>query len=162
MYESLKQWLSNIYEGIKGTIVNVYDGIKGTIVSIYEGIRDSLFELWQKFIEIVDKICDWIWEIIVYCAQVIWDFFLGDPDGFLWWILKIFGEWASWFLKQVPDMSQTMGQYSSPISTAMGLFSKLDKFVPLTEAVSLLGIFIVFLIVFLCVKLILKLIPTIG
>jgi hypothetical protein len=38
----------------------------------------------------------------------------------------------------------------------------LDKFVPLTESVSLLGIFVAFVLIFIAVKLILKLIPTIG
>jgi hypothetical protein len=106
--------------------------------------------------------CDWVWDSVLYCGQIIWDFFFYDPDGFLWWLLKMFGEWARWFTEQIPDMSSILGQYSSPIATTMGLVSKLDKFFPITEAVSLLFIFLVFLTLFLCVKLILKLIPTIG
>jgi hypothetical protein len=151
MLDNLKEWLSNIYEGIKGTIVNIYNGIK-----------DALVNIWNSFLELVDSVFDWIWDVVVYCGQVIWDFFLHDDDGFVWWLLRMFGDWATWFIEQIPDMSSILGQYSSPITTAMQLMSKLDKFFPLSEAVSLLGIFIVFLLIFLSVKLILKLIPTVG
>jgi hypothetical protein len=122
----------------------------------------GLSGIWQAFLRVLETIFDWVWKVIVYIGQAIWDFFFGDPDGFLWWLLKIFGDWALWFVEQLPDISSIVETYSSSISVAMELVSKLDKFFPVTEAVWLLFIFLAFLVVFLCAKLILKLIPTIG
>jgi hypothetical protein len=122
----------------------------------------GLSGIWQAFLKVLETIFEWIWKVIVYIGQAIWDFFFGDPDGFLWWILSMFGNWALWFVEQIPDISSIVETYSSSISTTMELVSKLDKFFPITEAILLLFVFLAFLVIFLCVKMILKLIPTIG
>jgi hypothetical protein len=96
-----------------------------------EGSEESikgLSGIWQAFLKVLETIFYWIWKVIVYIGQVIWDFFFGDPDGFLWWLLKMFGDWAYWFIEQIPDISSIVESYASSISVTMELVSKLDKF----------------------------------
>ena len=113
-------------------------------------------------IQIIESIFTWIWETIVYCGQVIWDFFFHEESGLVWSFVGFVGDLAGWFLEQLPDISGILDDYSSSFSVTMSLVSKCDNFFPLTESIVLFGIFIVFLLVFLGAKLILKLIPTVG
>jgi len=151
-----RDWFVSLFQGVVDVIV----GLWNMLIGAFNTVVSAIGGLWSAFIDIVKLVCNWVTDWIIYVAKAIYNFFLDEEKGIVWKTVDTLLEWGEWFIEQLPDLS--FGEYSSTISTVMELVSKLDKFVPLSEAITLLGIFLAFVAIFLVVKLILKLIPTIG
>jgi hypothetical protein len=103
-------------------------------------------------------------KLIFYIFQWIWHFIFGE-NGLLWLILDYSFYWVNWILVQLTNALGTkdlLPSYSASINEALLMCSGFDQFVPLSDLVGLLNVFLGFLMLFITIKFILKLIPAIG
>lgn len=142
----------------KETIQDIWSWLKGA----FKAVIDTLGNLLQKVIDGLYAIAGWLWDIIVYCGQVLWDFFFHEEDGLLWTVCGWVAEWGEWFVEQFPDVVQYIEPFHDSASQTMTLIGKLNTFFPIVETIIFIGVFIVYVMLYIGVKFILKLVPTIG
>jgi len=151
-------------------------------------LSDALREMWNELVLgflakwfnaffnflawIVNAIATILWTIVDFCLGMAWDFcfflydlFLGE-EGFVWYVVEQFiefGIWiVEWLLLAFPDIAAIVTQYEGTFSFAMRWIGMLDAFFPVTESLTLFGIYMGFMFVVLSVRLILKIVPGMG
>ena len=143
--EGLRDWYEKIVDFLSRQLIGIRDWILGAVKDILDG-----------FWSIVDFVIGMVWRFFYY----LYDLFFGK-EGFVWYIFDAAIEWGDWFEAEVlPDLSDL--PYGNSIDFAMVWVGRLDDFFPLTEAMTLLGIYGVFMTIFLMCRLILKLVPGFG
>jgi hypothetical protein len=135
--------------------------------AFFKGLFQSLINLfksmYQGIVTWIGNFFSWLWRMICYVGQIIWDFFFHADSGLVWWFIEQLMDIADWFLNQFPDFSALIDQYSNSITTTKDLLGKINAFMPIVETGYMIGIFLIFVGIYLGAKFIIKcFIPGVG
>lgn len=145
-------------ESIKG----LFSKVGGWLSELGGSIISTITGLWDKIVKAVNDFAAWLWSVVVYVGGVLWDFFFHEESGLVWWLCGLFLDLGAWFIEKLPDFSGLVGQYAQYFGPTLEVCARANKLFPLKESLTLLGIFITFVILFLGAKLIMKLLPSVG
>lgn len=138
------------------------DPVSKALGYVVVAIGEYFTNLWDNIVTYYNKFTAWLWDKTVYCAESIHWFFLDEEKGLIWEIISALVKLIDWFKDKLPSVEDTLGEYSTPFTVTMELVGKADLFFPITEAVTLLFVFVAFVAIFLMVKAVLKMLPWIG
>lgn len=126
-------------------------------------------KLWRALWEAYDKLTKWAWDTLMSVLEWIvgwYTYIVGCLYNwfweFFWWCEKNVLDFLEWGVAQLPSPEQVFGAHLAKVEILFDWISKANEFLPVTEILIVLAVFLPVLFIYIGIRLIVKFIPTIG